>query len=110
MELAKVSAPDTPEAWLQTPDGQAAVASYLATAEEQTALSEARAQIKAQYIDAAVSEQVNAQMATEGIQAQIEAATAEQLASDEVQQQISASVETALGENEAYQGIVALKG
>lgn len=109
-ELAKVYAPDAPEAWLQTPQGQGAVASYLATTEGQTALSTARTQIKAQYVNAAVSEQVNVQMAAEEIKAQIEAATTAQLASDEVRQQIAASVETALGESEAYQGIVALKG
>jgi hypothetical protein len=110
LELANAYAPDAPEEWLQTSEGQAAVDSYLATAEGQAALAEARAQIKAQYVDAAVAEQVTAQMEAEEVEVQMEAAIAEQLATDEVQQQISASVESALGENEAYQGIVALKG
>jgi len=109
LELAKMYAPNAPEEWLKTTEGQTAVQSYFATEDGQKALAETRSQIKTQYVDAAVSEQVTAQMATEEVAAQIDAATAEQLATAEVQQQISASVETALGDNEAYQGIITLK-
>ncbi len=109
LELAKTYFPDNPESWLQSPEGQAAVTDYLASADGQKAVASARTEIKAQYVSAAVEQQISEQMATEEIRTQIEAIVAEQLASDEVQAQIAETVNTALGENAAYQGIIALK-
>lgn len=109
LEYAKVTFSDNPEAWLHSPEGQAAVAAYLTSPEGQAAVASAREEIKAQYIDAAVSQQISEQMASSEVQAQIDAAIAEQLASDEVQAQIADAVNAALGENAAYQGILSLK-
>lgn len=47
LELAKTYSPDNPENWLQSPEGQAAVTAYLATADGQAAVAAARTEIKA---------------------------------------------------------------
>lgn len=125
LQLANQYAPDDPEAWLASSEGQATVAAYLLTTEGQSAYDAARAEIKAQYVSAAVEAQVEAQMnssemqtaidqtveeqlASDSVQVQITSEAEHQLASEEVQAEISAGAETGLAESDAYKNVVAL--
>lgn len=109
VEMARAMQPDDPEAWLQTPEGQMAVATYLASEEGQAALAAARIQIKAQYIEAAIGQTVTAQMNAPEIQEQINAAVQGALADGQTQSQINDAVNSGLGGNAAYRGVLALK-
>ncbi|MGN1099423.1 MAG: hypothetical protein ACI4S9_03690 [Christensenellales bacterium] len=109
MEVAKTYAPDAPEEWLQSAEGQTTVASFLSTAEGNAAVAEARSQIKAQYVDAAVSALVTARTETEEVQTGIDAAVSEQMETEEVRSQIAAEAENAVRESAEYREITALK-
>lgn len=109
LEFAKTMSPDTPEKWLQTAEGQTSVTAFLSSEQGQQAVANARKEVKAQYIEAAVEGKVSAQMQSDEIKLQINSAVEEQLASDEIQQQINDAVNSALETSEDYQGIVTLK-
>ena len=108
--FAKEMAPDDPEGFLASEEGQAALAEYLSGEQGKDDFGNAREQIKEKYIDAALLEQARPQVeANEEIQAQIDLKVEEMLADEAVQSEIAAAVEDALSNNEGYQGIVSLK-
>ncbi|MGN1472492.1 MAG: hypothetical protein ACI4WZ_00310 [Eubacteriales bacterium] len=109
LEVAKQYSPEDPEDWLNTTQGQIIVAEYLVSSDGQAAYAAARAQIKEQYVSAAVDAEVEAQMASDDVQAQIDAEVEAQMASEEVQAQISAGAQTGLNESDAYNNIISLK-
>ncbi len=107
--FARANAPDDPNAWLQTAEGQAALSQYLSSAEGQEKITALRQSLKAELINQALQQEAQAQLASEAMQQQMQDVLAQQMSSKEVQQQIADIIAQAMSGNKSYQSILSLK-